>query len=227
MLKLINHEKKKKLTITIMMVLMACSSFDEAFVSNADMEVNDSPEQVAWQITDDVNSVEVANIVKQVFGRERMSRSNGYSISLMKGELGEDAIICLNLENEGGFLLLSAVKTYSPILAYSKSGHFDVDIEKPDGLSEWINMTEKDIEISRSLPEDSVQSVRNEWRIFEENKFDMESRSDDFNLLSDGSSNLSWEELYALTSIMMSKMSEWNRVTFLKPKMRSNSIWCV
>lgn len=60
------------------------------------------------QITDDVNSAEVCNILGSIFGKER-GRSDGYTVSLLKDKDGFDRIICVNYDNDGGFALFRGV----------------------------------------------------------------------------------------------------------------------
>lgn len=74
-------------------------------------------------------------------------------------------IYVINYEN-GGWMLLSAAKTYQPVLAYSETGRFDIcNIWQVAGVENWIDATMADIETSLQLPEDSVKETRMMWEM--------------------------------------------------------------
>lgn len=90
--------------------------------------------------------------------------SSGYRVSTLNGSIAP-AIYVVNFDN-GGWVLLSAVKTYEPVLAYSNEGEFDTsEIEMVQGVLDWTRDIEADIERSLRLPEDSVRNIRSYWEL--------------------------------------------------------------
>jgi len=168
-----------------------------------------STEVAAQQISEDVNSAEVSNVVKALFDKKEQSRSTDYNVKLFKGPDGQDRIIAVNFSDNKGFVLLSAVKTHAPILAYAEEGNFNVDTEDATPLTEWWETTMEDISLSKDLPEDSLRIISKMWRYFEEHKAEPISRS---NGDEEDHSQLKTmtDEQYAIFSRqIMDRMVEW------------------
>lgn len=166
--------------IVLMMVflLSGCQSQqDELKMSDESLHLN-LIDQNPVQISKDVNSVEVGNIVKSVFGKQVKSRSNtGYRATVYKDKDGQDRVIAVNFEDNKGFILLSAVKTYKPILAYSEEGSFTLDKNDDSPLNTWWNYTFDDIVSSKELPADSLRKISAIWRNFEKREEKVKSRN--------------------------------------------------
>lgn len=162
----------------------------------------------ARQITDDVNSKEVDNILDKLFKGKPKSRA-GYTISLLKDKQGKDAIICVNFAGNGGFALISAVKTHEPILAYSEEGNFnDVDSLKFP-LNEWLKDAIEDVSSSIELPEDSLRKILSTWRIYEEPKSKLKSRVYDYGPDKSKFVNITYEEYLDLWHVMADYVNKW------------------
>ncbi len=193
---------KKQLLFALTGLLMAACQSQGDDPTPPDDKALPAEETEVSQITADVNSAEVRNILGSLFGKER-GRSDGYTISLLKDNRGIDRIICINYDNDGGFALLSADKTYNPILAYSDKGNFSVTDSLPFPLSDWLDCTMHDIAASQSLPADSLHKIARKWRRYDYTPM----------LLAEGypsDGNISNEEYQALTRKIMDKMTEWS-----------------
>ena len=162
----------------------------------------------ARQITDDVNSKEVDNILDKLFKGKPKSRA-GYTISLLKDKQGKDAIICVNFAGNGGFALISAVKTHEPILAYSEEGNFnDVDSLKFP-LNEWLKDAIEDVSSSIELPEDSLRKILSTWRIYEEPKSKLKSRVYDYGPDKSKLVNIPYEKYIELSRVILELTGKW------------------
>ena len=186
------------------MTLVACQSYDtELAMPDDEAALTAVQKEEITQITEDVNSGEVKNILGSLFGKQRKGRSADYTVSLLKDKHGVDRVICINYVDNGGFALISAEKTHSPILAYAEEGNFTVTDSLPFPLSEWMDCTMHSITESESLPADSLETIARMWRKYDSGIMPL---VDDYP--SDGS-NITSEEYQALTQIVMNKMSEW------------------
>ena len=105
--------------------LYACNQFDEIKSSISTLDVDNEIEVTDPKI---VNKKELNRvIIDHLMGDSDKSRSSlGYTVSTIKDDNGNDAIYVVNFANDGGFVLVSAVKNIQPILAYSNSGYFSL-----------------------------------------------------------------------------------------------------
>ncbi|MDE6334275.1 MAG: C10 family peptidase [Muribaculaceae bacterium] len=187
----------------------ACQSneADDLLLQNKSIISNGNIETAVKQITNDVNTAEIDNILRSLFWEKTKGRSKDYTISILKDALGKDRIICINYENNGGFALISAEKTFSPILAYSDEGHFDVSSDHPYPLCKWIDFMMESIAESETMPYNSLTSIKNMWRKYE---YAHAPLAYDYPQNNSRLVNLTWDEYYALSQIMMTKINEWN-----------------
>ena len=197
--------KNRFLTATLIgMFMAACQSQDvEPTIPEADAPQPVTGETVVTQISDDVNSAEVKNILGSLFGKER-GRSTDYTVSLLKDKEGKDRVICVNYSDNGGFALISAEKTHAPILAYAEEGNFSNSDDLPFPLNEWMDCTINSIAESENLPTDSLQKIEYMWRKYEHTPMPLVN---DYPF--DENGNLTQEEFQALSRIVMDKMAEW------------------
>lgn len=85
--------KKQFIFAFIGLLMSACQSQGNDPIPPKDKTLLTEEGEVC-QITDDVNSTEVRNILSSIFGKER-GRSEGYTISLLKDKQGIDRIRCI------------------------------------------------------------------------------------------------------------------------------------
>lgn len=158
---------KHVLMIACCTVLAACQSNETELQIPPDDLVNEIVgEEAVAQITDEVDSKDVNNILKSLFKDEHKSRSVDYNVSLIKDNEGNDRIICVNYVDNKGFALISASKSHEPIIAYSERGNFDNLENLPYPLDEYIKQAMESVAESKDLPADSLQKISRQWRAF-------------------------------------------------------------
>lgn len=203
--------KKTIILITSLLTLLASCQTDVCLLAPLDdvsEELTETPAPPR-QITDDVNSNEIDKILDKLFEGKQKSRAVGYNISLLKDKEGKDAIICINFENNGGFALISAVKTHQPILAYSDKGNFTNTENLKFPLNQWFEDAIEGVSTSCQLPEDSIKSIRTSWRVFEDSKQKPMSRAYEPEPDMSNLTYITWEEYLELWHIMTGYINKW------------------
>lgn len=199
-------------TLTLLLgcqLLFACQSQDADVMPPDEMAQSAATTlKNSYPITNDVNSAEVDNIINMLFGDNAKSRSAHYDVSVLKDQQGNDRIICVNFPDNNGYTLISAVKTYEPILAYAETGQFTATDSLPATVNAWMESTMDDISLSQTLPIDSLVDVAMKWKHFQEHKERNLSRVEDYP--NDGQlKNISPEESVRLFQIMKSYIDKW------------------
>lgn len=196
--------------------LMACSLLWACQSQEADFplqEDNSAPtivnETAERQITQDVNSAEVDNILDLLFDNKAKSRAADYDIHVIKDCKGNDRIICINFSDNKGYALVSAVKSYEPILAYAETGHFSEADSLPLPVKAWMENTVDEIGESVTLPADSLAKIASKWRRFETQKSNIFSRADRVDPDHSKFYNLTPEEYQRLFQIMKPYVDSW------------------
>lgn len=161
--------KKFFISMLVGLLMTACQSYDTELQmpSGDEAALTAVQKDEITQITEDVNSGEVKNILGSLFGKQHKGRSADYTVSLLKDSQGIDRVICVNYADNGGFALISAEKTHSPILAYAEEGNFNVIDSLPFPLNEWMDCTMHSIADSESLPADSLEKIAGMWHRYE------------------------------------------------------------
>lgn len=154
------------LSIILSIGLFACSQSEEIIDISAIHDVDN-----AIEVTDPkmVNKKELNRvIIDHLMGDSDKSRSSlGYTVSTIKDDNGNDAIYVVNFANDGGFVLVSAVKNYYPILAYSDYGNFDVSRASNLGTEKWIESAKSFIQHSDTINQDTIANYHSIWRKYE------------------------------------------------------------
>ena len=154
------------LSIILSIGLFACSQSEEIIDISAIHDVDNEIE-----VTDPkmVNKKELNRvIIDHLMGDSDKSRSSlGYTVSTIKDDNGNDAIYVVNFTNDGGFVLVSAVKNYYPILAYSDYGNFDVSRASNLGTEKWIESAKSFIQHSDTINQDTIANYHSIWRKYE------------------------------------------------------------
>lgn len=142
------------------MLLSACSDLDESPVVP---ELESSEIQQEELVVDSiyVNEVE-ANHVADLYIPS--SRSGNRETRLVNDRNGDAGFYIINNIQSPGFVLVSAKKTFQPVLAYSETGHFEIPTGIPY-LDEWISNALECV--SSSNHSESRNTAINEWRRFE------------------------------------------------------------
>jgi hypothetical protein len=156
----------KKIIFSITCLLLyACSSNDEPLLETA-MSQND----VAYITVPDTSSVVTLETIKNIstnFNASSLtSRANEKeieSITAISSDNGTPLMYVINYKMNAGFLIISANKDYSPILAYNDTGNFDADGAKHFGTSVWLKEQKEIISNATDLPDSLKIKNRAQW----------------------------------------------------------------
>lgn len=95
-----------------------------------------------------------------------VSRYNSITIDTVCGKDGRPTIYVVNYGEDKGFVLVSAVKTAFPILAFNGTGHYDVHNINPAAKFGLENMV-LSVDETLTLPADSTKINIDIWKCFE------------------------------------------------------------
>lgn len=111
----------------------------------------------------------------------RSAKKNIYDIHVVNAENGTPLFYIVNYENEKGFVIISATKDYTPILAFSDVGNFDIAHVKETGVSMWLDEQKAFIASIDLLPDSIKMKYRAMWTDYnahqEELSLNTQSRS--------------------------------------------------
>ena len=91
------------------------------------------------------------------------TQNRQYTVSTIIDKMGKPAIYVVNYANNGGFVLMSATKKFTPVLAYSQSGNYSLTGNVPDGVRTWQSGMVGTIAAVESLPDDSTGRYVDQW----------------------------------------------------------------
>lgn len=162
--------KKKSLIYAIISIaLMACNKNE---IEEPDIEANIAEKDYNASIMPDVhkvNNFELENVIGNFCGEHMsMSRSSKYTITSIADENNNTVMYIVNFSDNEGFILISAVKDYYPILAYNTEGNFAVNSDKrSSALNEWTENTVAFLSNANTLPIDSINKYHKIWEKYE------------------------------------------------------------
>jgi len=70
---------------------------------------------------------------------------------------------------DSGFVIVSADKRVSPVLAYSENGSFPEESEMPDGMDYWLSCAKENVEYVRLQNDKATNEIELQWKNFEKN----------------------------------------------------------
>lgn len=98
----------------------------------------------------------------ELFGKSRAIDNSSAVIEPIVRD-GKTLMHVINFSNNNGFIILSALRTYKPLLAYNTVGNFDCSDQNNQGLLEWLDTQSKDISVSNELPDSIKLANLAEW----------------------------------------------------------------
>ncbi|MDE6310948.1 MAG: C10 family peptidase [Muribaculaceae bacterium] len=171
------------LPLLIGVIIAGCDS-DEPLTSS--MKPSDIEEYVQTLNSKYASKEDVNAVVSSIFGTPRSrAEESSREISLVTGKKREPAYYIVNMPEDGGFVLVSAVKDYTPILAYSTTGNFTADAYTLPGIADWIIDITNAIDVASEAPDSILEQAHIQWNvlaskmIFEQVKENNLSRSSD------------------------------------------------
>lgn len=134
------------------------------------IEEEETPKQMAPDGGTDLSLTEAKNVAtlfaSKQFGASLSSRSlNEQNVSVIRNEDGEPLAYVVNTEGNG-WVIISATKTYHPILAYSDDtdSKFNLLSENINGgLEIWLDDVKKEIEASEFIDSVTAKQIALEW----------------------------------------------------------------
>ena len=158
---------KKMINVLMLAFLVSCSTDETVYVNELSNE--EISAYVACPDTDKVVTMENVQSVAKMFQHPTLqSRSNAEKeIANIHPVYGEDNEIPLfyiiNYKNNEGFIIISGSKDYLPVLAYSPTGTFNMDVVGNDGVSDWMNQQKEVLSNVATFPDSLKYNYRSMW----------------------------------------------------------------
>lgn len=183
-----------------LVLLYACSSNEEIDMENTKLPYN---EQIAYITIPDTSKNVTAQTVESVAKLFSINKVNTRAtekeiddIQTVSTENGTPLFYIVNYKNRQGFIIISATKDYTPVLAHSDTGHFNINKIDNTGVSLWITEQKAIISSINELPDSIKLKYRAMWTEYNAQQKELDlpqsrSRDDVFRLIS--SSVSQWE----------------------------------
>lgn len=152
----------KRLIIVLLFgtILFSCNQNNELELNSTESSNYLVDENIANKIAN--NYIFNSNYESKKTSKERKIKE----VFPVKDEKKETVFYIINYEKKG-FLILSADKRISPVLAYSENNEFRTNEKSYNsGIANWLNMTMKTIQIARENNIKQTDLVKAEWDIF-------------------------------------------------------------
>lgn len=130
-----------------------------------------SASQAIVTVIDTVGDItlDVARYVAESYTKTAQTRNSVTKkikeIIPVNDEKGVASLYIVNYENNQGYLILSGVNEYQPILAFSERGNFDIN-RKDDGTSVWLEEQQTLIKNVNVLPDSIRWNNKKVWNEF-------------------------------------------------------------
>lgn len=170
----------KRLLIIAMLPLTMASCVDEVLSEETVQDCNQKTvySTLVADTTMDV-SYEDAVLIAKSMVNDAESRSNVNSAWDVKTITDNDGPIMyvVNYPNNGGFVVISAKRSYYPILAQSETGYLDIEER---GVSQWLEEQKRIIANSEYIDSEYKTSIASLWMKYNTDKaMDLSSRAND------------------------------------------------
>lgn len=193
---------KKRSVYALMLAFLVSCSTDETVSVNELSNTEKSAYVACPDTTKVVTMADLQSITKMYQHPTLQSRSNAEKeIADIHPVYGEDNEIPLfyiiNYKDNEGFIIISGSKDYLPVLAYSPTGTFNMDVAGNDGVSDWINQQKEVLSNTVAFPDSLKCKFRLMWGKYTnktipyKNLAASRSQADVYNLISSSITN--WE----------------------------------
>lgn len=172
---------KKIVNSIIIICAIICIGCTDEYIP----QVDDNGENFEF-VSDDstgknVSFAELFRVVRDCVGVENKSLSRGDDVVTIYDFNHRPVMYVVNFANNNGYIIVSAQKSYFPLLAKINHGNFEQDLQLVPALREWKDNAINIISLSSELPEDSVAYATETWRKYEDaNFFASEAKSRDY-----------------------------------------------
>jgi len=184
--------------ISSIAALCSCSQIDDPVVNRKEEIQVKMEDDATLLINNYVLPSEINRILPKI--SEVKSRAGiSFDVTVLHDESNNPLIYCVNFDDNQGFILLSGTKKFSPVLAYSYNGHFNIDEPIPP-VEFWLEGMSNQIKHKIDLPNDSVREYYLQWNsLLFESSIDKLSQKISY---SRGEGDVTPEELMRLTQIV-------------------------
>lgn len=151
--------RKSFITLLLPLVLLGCANEDEPLMPVTEPQPSASAEAAEAFPGGSV----IDNMIAGVLHKDKSRSVYSYTVTPVVRSRGASKMLAVNLDDNGGFLVISADSTHYPVLAYSETGHYGTDeINKPFGVKLW----EEDMltEMSAEKTREEQEFISNEWK---------------------------------------------------------------
>lgn len=179
----INLSCKLKILLAVIVIgLMTSCSYDKEvdFLSN---DFENATKIELWK-PDTVKQLtqEDAKKVAMQYASRKFVDSRSYQLSVdevvtVRDSLANNAMFIVNFSNNSGFVIVSANKSYYPILAQSEVGSFNIKDSLHPAV-EWLEEQKFYISNNKCLPDEAKADIALSWSAYDGSYFDLvDSRS--------------------------------------------------
>lgn len=215
---------KKLLILIVISSLWACNQYDNPTMCDLEhMQTILEREPATDSIR--VNSFEAIRLSQSILSPLSVdARSSAYAVlDSVIDDCGHPLIYIINWGDNGGYLLLSALKTATPVLACNERGHFNPHSDN-ESLNFFIEIIKDNVKNTLSMPQDSTMINKLLWSLVENHGLNLSSRSEPEN----GEDFDSWpsslkEKFYQSTSVIMDSVASWGYKNYYNLKDYDNS----
>lgn len=144
----------------------ACTAEDPTIcLSTQTAQINSAP--VIYTIDTVSSTVDLAKKIALEFPRQEKTRSKAdkeiKEILTINGNDGNPAMYVVNYQNDAGFIITSATQDYTPVLAFSDNGYFDVNNTEGNPVDVWIEQEKTNIEAVQAAADSIKYKFRAQW----------------------------------------------------------------
>lgn len=165
------------------MLISACSSNEDLLEADSDFTSVPTFYTMKADTSFIVSPSKVTNIINRYFDSKEdknnsRSSKTPSSISTIDDSFGNPLIYVVNYEM--GFALVSARKSYAPILAFSDGGSFNTNNIKGNPIELWLKNTISLIENPSTLDSLDRANIEREWNFLTDEKIYSSRATDDY-----------------------------------------------
>lgn len=119
-------------------------------------------------------AMEIAGYLGKAAPASRAASRVAESVEAVTDENGDPLIYVVNYTNDQGYVVLSATTAYTPILAQSDEGRFDLaDLDQNHPVNFWLDEQKYIVKHADALPDSIRRKVASEWMAYNFDRADV------------------------------------------------------
>lgn len=143
---------------SLIVVAIGCTHFEDTSLDNTANPFLSENEAISISEAIKVANDFASNHFIQTKGVDRIIEH----VTPINNSQGEPRLYVINFEKASGFIIVSASRNYTPVLAYNENGCFNPS-DSLIGIDIWIDEQIERIDQLSSFPADSTELYRMEW----------------------------------------------------------------